>query len=67
MHSHLDFEAGRERAVNMRREVERNRLESGLAEAHRSNGALPALPEEFSLQRRGMAARGVAVVMALLR
>ena len=64
MHSHLDFESSRLHAVEMRTEVERNRLKSRLVETHRSNGALS---EELSPQGRGMAARGVAVVMALFR
>jgi hypothetical protein len=64
MHSHLDFESSRQRAVDMRREVERNRLKSRLAEAHRSTGALP---EELSPQRRGMVARSATAVMALFR
>ena len=65
MHSHFDIELSRARAVEMRREVERNRLESRLAEAHKSNGG-SALSAELG-QRKGMAARATAVVMALFR
>ena len=64
MHSHLDFELGKERAVQMRREVGRNRLESHLADARR---AKDALPEEIGPVRPGMAARAMAVVIALFR
>ena len=66
MHSRLDFESSRLHAVDMRREVEHNRLKSRLADAHRSNGGA-LFPEELSPQHRGMAARGIAVVMALFR
>ena len=64
MHTHLDFELGKERAVEMHREVERNRLQSLLAEAHH---AKDAVHEEFGPPRRGMGARAMAVVMALYR
>jgi hypothetical protein len=61
---HQDFGLGRERMVEMRREVEHNRLESRLVGARRAKGALS---EELSPRRRGMVARGAAVVMALFR
>ena len=64
MHSHLDFGSGRERAAGMGSEINRNRLESRLSAARRSDGA-PF--EELAPSRTGMAARSVAVVMALFR
>ena len=64
MNTHLDFEVSRVRTREMRTEIGRNRLESGLAEARRTKDALP---EEIGLPRRGISARAMAVVMALLR
>jgi hypothetical protein len=58
-----DYQMGKERMVEMRTEVEHNRLESRLAEAPRAKGALS---EKLS-PRRGMAARGAAVVLAMFR
>jgi hypothetical protein len=66
MHSHLDFELSRARAVEMRREVEHNRLKSRRADAQRSKGGA-LFPEELSPQRKGIAARGTALVTALFR
>lgn len=65
MQSHLDFELVSQRMAQTRRDVERNRLGSRLAEARSSNDAL--LPEGLNPRRRGMVARGIAVVMALFR
>jgi len=64
MNTQLDFELSRVRAQEMRTEIERNRLESLLAEAHR---AKDAAHEEFGPSRRGMAARAIAVIMAVYR
>lgn len=54
-----DHQAGKERAVRMRREVEHDRLEARLANS--------ALTHGEDLLRRGIAARGGAVVTALFR
>ena len=62
-YSGYDYQMGKERMAHMRREVERNRLESRLAEARRAKSALPA---EVS-PPRSMVARGAAVVMTLFR
>jgi hypothetical protein len=67
MHSHLDFELSRARAVEMRREVEHNRLRSRRADAQRSSRGDALFPEELSPQRKGIAARGTALVTALFR
>jgi len=64
MNAQLDFELSRMGAQEMRTEIRRNRLESGLADARR---AKDALPEEIGLPSRGMAARAMAVVIALFR
>jgi hypothetical protein len=58
---YLDYDLGwsRERATQMRTEVERNRLQASLARATRSN--------EDSLTRRGKIARGAALITALFR
>jgi hypothetical protein len=52
-------QVGRERAVEMRREVEHNRLEARLAKS--------ALAHGEDVSRRGIAARGGAVFVALFR
>ncbi len=59
MYHDFDHGLGRERMVQMRREVEHNRLEASLARAARSN--------EDSVTRRGRVARGAALVTALFR
>ncbi len=64
MHTHLDFESSRARTEEMRTEIRRNRLEARLSEARRANDAL-ALSEEIGQVRRGIAARAMAVLMAL--
>lgn len=61
----FDFGSGRERMVDMRREVGHNRLESRLAGARQANVTLSG--EESSPHKKGMAARSAAVVMALFR
>lgn len=55
----VDHVLARERAAQMRAEVERNRLEARLARAARS--------DEDGAIRRGRVARGVALVTALFR
>ena len=64
MNTHLELGLARMGALEMRGEIERNRLESRLAEAHR---AKDALHEDLGPLRRGMAARALAVVTALFR
>jgi hypothetical protein len=59
LHHDFEFGSGRERMAQMRTEVEHTRLEDRLAKAARSN-------DEVAL-RRGMVARGAAVVTALFR
>jgi hypothetical protein len=59
MYHDFDHRLGRERMVQMRTEIEHNRLEASLARAARSN--------EDSVNRRGRVARGAAFVTALLR
>jgi hypothetical protein len=54
-----DHQVGKERAVEMRREVEQIRLETRLAKG--------ALVYGEDVPRRGIAARGGAVVVALFR
>jgi hypothetical protein len=58
---YLDYDLGwsRQRATQIRSEVEHNRLEASLARAARSN--------EDSFTRRGTLARGAALVTALFR
>ena len=59
-----DFELSRERAVEMRTEVERNRLEARLHKGPRQ--AKGSLLEEIS-PPRGLFARSTAFAAALLR
>ena len=59
MYHDFDHGLGRERMVQMRREVEHNRLEASLTRTARSN--------EDGVTRRGRVARGTALVTALLR
>jgi len=59
MYHDIDYGLGRERVVQMRTEVEHNRLRSRLARAARS--------EEGNVARRGGVARGVALVKAQFR
>jgi hypothetical protein len=62
---HQDFGLGRERMVEMRREVEHNRLESRLAKARLSKDATGL--EEAIPRKKSLAARGAAVIVALFR
>jgi hypothetical protein len=59
---HHDVWSGRERMLDMRAEVERNRLEARLAKARLSKDAEL---EEAAPRKRSLAARGEAVLMAL--
>ena len=59
MYHDIDYALGRERVVQMRTEVEHNRLESRLTRAARS--------DEGNVARRGRVARGVALVTAPFR
>ena len=56
---HQEFGLSRQRAMDMRTEVEHNRLEALLARAARS--------DEGNVARRGRVARGAALVTALFR
>ncbi len=66
LHQDFDFGSGRERMVDMRREVGHNRLESRLAQASQANVTLSG-EGSSPHNKRGMAARSAAVVMALFR
>ena len=59
MHPDFDYALGKERMVQMREEVEHNRLEASLAKA-------ASLSEEAVL-RRDMVTRGITFVTALFR
>lgn len=64
MHIHLELGLARMGAAEMRTEIERNRLESRLAEARRTNeSSSQALSKEPSPLRRGMATRTIAFLM----
>ena len=67
LHQDFDFGSSRERMVDMRREVEHNRLESRLAKAHRAEGGISELSEKLSPHKRGMVARSAAAVMGMFR
>jgi hypothetical protein len=54
-----DYELGKERVVVMRREVAQNRLEARLAKGTLVHGG--------DTPRKGVAARGAGVVVALFR
>ena len=58
MYHDIDYGLGRERAAQMRTEVEHNRLESRLSK----NAGL-----EKDVSRRSMATRSAAVLMSLFR
>ena len=58
LYHELDYGLGKERVLQMRKEVEHNRLEARLAKA--------SLSEEAVL-RRGRLTRGIALVTALFR
>ena len=58
LYHELDYGLGKERVLQMRKEVEHNRLEARLAKA--------SLSEEAVL-RRGMLTRGTTFVTALFR
>ncbi|HKH10723.1 MAG TPA: hypothetical protein VKA73_06230 [Rubrobacter sp.] len=63
LYGDFDPGLGRERRAQIRREVERNRLAVNLAAARPMTGA----GLEKSVSRGGLAARGAAVVVALLK
>ncbi|MBA2512610.1 MAG: hypothetical protein M3479_07240 [Actinomycetota bacterium] len=63
LYQDLDFGLGKEQRVQMRREVEQNRLDSRLAAARSGRDA--GLGEAAS--RKSLAARSAAVVMSLFR
>ena len=62
---HQEFELGRQRAVDLRTEVERNRLEARLHKAHHK--AKGSLLEEISPPPKGLFARSAAFATALFR
>jgi hypothetical protein len=59
MYQDFDHGLARERTVQMRKEVEHNRLDARSARAARSDGE--------GVARRGRVARGAALVTALFR
>jgi len=63
---HQEFEASRQRAMDMRSEVGRNRLEARLHNA-RHQEAKGSLSEEIDLPPRGLFARSAAFATALFR
>ena len=78
LHSYFDRELGRERVVQMRTEVEHNRLEARLMASEdrlakvvslseEARRAKARLSEEAVLRKKGMAARGATFVAALFR
>ena len=62
---HQEFEFGRQRAVDLRTEVERNRLEACLHKAH--HNAKGSLSEQISPPAKGLFARSAAFATALFR
>ena len=62
--SHQEFGLGRQRAVDLRTEVERNRLEARLHKAHHK--AKGSLSERIS-PPKGLFARSAAFATALFR
>ncbi len=65
---YLDYDLGwsRQRATQIRTEVERNRLVARLAKARLAEEVRPA-EENLRTSGRGMFVRGAAAVMALFR
>ena len=59
LHPDFDYGLGKERVVQMRKEVEHNRMESSLAKA--------AHLREKPVPRRGIVVRGAAYLSALFR
>jgi hypothetical protein len=62
---HQEFELGRQRAVDLRTEVGRNRLEARLHKAHHK--AKGSLSEQISPPPKGLFARSAAFATALFR
>ena len=62
---HQEFELGRQRAVDLRTEVERNRLEARLHKTHHK--AKGSLSEQISPPPKGLFARSAAFATALFR
>ena len=62
---HQEFELGSQRAVELRTEVERNRLEARLHKAHHK--AKGPLSEQISPPPKGLFARSAAFATALFR
>ena len=63
---HQDFESSRQRAMDIRSEVGRNRLEASLHKA-RHQEAKGSLSEEISPPPKGLFARSAAFATALFR
>jgi hypothetical protein len=63
---HQEFDLSRRRAMDMRTEVGRNRLEARLHKA-RHQEAKGSLSEEINLPPRGLFARSAAFATALFR
>ena len=66
---YLEYDLGwsRERATQIRTEVEHNRLEARLAKARLAEEVRPPAEEALRTRSRGMFVRGTAAVMALFR
>jgi hypothetical protein len=62
---HQEFGLGRQRAVDLRTEVERNRLEARLHKAHHKEEG--SLSEQISLPPKGLFAWSAAFATALFR
>ena len=66
MYHDIDYGLGRERAAQMRKEVEHNRLETRLHSARREEAKAGAFYAE-SGSSRNLIARGATLAMALFR
>ena len=66
MYHDIDYGLGKERVVQMRTEVERNRLEARLRSARREQEAAGGLYAQIG-PRRNLIARGASLAMALFR
>ena len=66
---YLEYDLGwsRERATQIRAEVEHNRLEARLAKARLAEEVRPPAEEDLRTRSRGIFVRGAAAIMALFR
>jgi len=67
MYHGFDHGLGRERRIQMRTEVERNRLQARLRSARREEEAKAGAFYAESAPRRNLIARGATLAMALFR